>query len=136
MNLGYQKRLAEKFNKQVLKYGSDIEYFKYDPSTERNHYGETLGTKYLPPETFRVIFKIYPSRDDLEEFGMDLNTEVIVRIPYHQLEEKGIEPFQNDKIVLNGIDYFVHQVSGQGHIRNLPIFVAVGCQRGAYTNGK
>lgn len=134
--LGQRDKIARIIEKQVQNWGSTIQYLKFDPNNERNTYDEFLGTKYLPPVELQVVFKDSPSKDELEEFGMDLDTMVLIRIPQIQLDVHNLKPEVNDKIILNDEDYLVYQVANKGNIRNKPIFVVVGCRKGAYINGK
>lgn len=135
--MNIQKHISRQFSGQVKRYGSDIDYYKYDPSNERNVYGEVLGIRYLGPTKLRCIFKKHPSREVLEEFGMSLDTEAIFRFISDDLAEENLEPYINDKIVLNGVSYFVHHVSdSEGAINNRSVFTAVGCKKDAFTNGK
>jgi hypothetical protein len=128
------QHIAAQFDRAVQRLGSDIQWYRFDSSTPRNAYGENLGTKYLPPVTLRCIYKDSPARAELEEYGFNISTEVVFKIPTPQLDTPS--PQINDKIVLNGIAYFITQVGSGGHINNDSVFLTYACERNVYTNGK
>lgn len=130
------EHMKKMFNTQVLKLGSDIQYYPYDPTNVRNQYGETLGTKYLPPLDFRCISKENPTQEELEEFGMTEKADLVIRIPQTQVEGYNLVPSTKDKLSYKGKDFFVKELGEHGLINNQSIFLVIGCARSVYENGQ
>ena len=122
--------IAETVSKTISAFDNQVDYLRYDTDTERNKYGESKRKSYHEPITFNAIIRFSPSRENLEEFGMDKdNTDVLVKIPRLDLEREGVEPHSDDKILINGTHYFITSLNFKGWAENNQALIIIGCSR-------
>lgn len=115
----------------VIKIGNTVRYLQYDPSTRKNIYGESKVKKYLPPINFPALIRFNPNEEELEDYGMDKeNVEVLVKIPKSKIVESGLNPSLDDKIEIDGKDYYIKSIVEKGRIEDNFILVVFGCNRG------
>ena len=128
------EHLKKLFNTQVQKLGSDILYYPYDPSNTKNQYGETLGTKYLSAIPFRCVYKENPTKEELEEFGISDEANLVIRIPQKQVDEANLTPTTLDKVSVDGKEFMVKELGKHGLVNNQSVFLVIGCKRSVYEN--
>lgn len=129
--------LVNLMNRRVQQIGHDIGYLKFDPSTPKNKFNESKVKRYLPPVPMKAVLVWHPTEEKIQEFGLDReNVEILFRIPTTQFTEAGITPDINDKVSLNGEEYFIIGLDSGGWVNNQPIFTVLACGRESENRGK
>lgn len=110
--------------------GNKVQYLRYDPSTTKNKYGESKRKNYLPPVELDAIIRYDPTKEEIEEFGMDKdNIEIVVKVLNTQLESAGITPSTDDAIRIGTETYFITSTQSKGILQNKPILIRIGCKK-------
>jgi hypothetical protein len=111
--------LSKAVENQIKKTGNTIYIKRFNPSTEKNIYGESKRKLYRPPTPIPAMVKFNPSEETITEAGLKKEQlDVLVRIAYESLAVRkltskdgmGTILTTDDLLVINNIEYNITQL--------------------------
>ena len=132
------KEMAKRIEKRIKQTGSKVKIALFDEqNTEQDSiYAESLNKQYSNTYTLHALIIYHPDKQILSELGLDSETEVIAKVSFREVQNKGLTEIQDgyektiidkkDTLLVEGKDYDITRVVPTTHYQEHHIYAIGG----------